>query len=121
MKVYISIPISSRPVHEAKYHAEVIKAKLEHHDHECITPFDVCPEADKSYAYYMGRDIEVILAEDVDAVVFGRGFEDSLGCNLEHAAAMIYGKVRVYESCFYMLDFDTLRTITSAKGNCNSE
>ena len=108
MKIYISIPISGRPLHEAKYQTEVIKAKLVHHGHECMTPFDVCPAPDMPYAYYVGRDIEALLADDIHAVVFGIGFEDSKGCQLEHAAATIYGKHIIYQSCFYMLDFDTL-------------
>lgn len=61
MKLYISIPISGRPLHEAKYHAECIKAALTPHGHECITPFDVCPEPGKTYGYYMGRDIVAAL------------------------------------------------------------
>ena len=108
MKLYISIPITGRPLHEAKHQAEVIKAKLEPHGHECITPFDVCPEADKSYGYYMGRDIEALLADDIEGVVFGNGFHNSKGCQLEQAAAQIYGKHIVYQSCFYILDFDNL-------------
>lgn len=108
MKVYISIPISGRPLHEAKNQAEIIKERLESHGHKCITPFDVCPEPEQPYAYYMGRDIEALLAEDVDAVVFGKGFEDSRGCRLEHSAAKIYGKRIIYQSCFYMLDFENL-------------
>ena len=108
MKLYISIPISGRPLHEAKHQAECIKAKLTEHGHECITPFDVCPEFGKSYAYYMGKDIEALLADDIDAVVFGNGFHNSKGCRLEHAAAEIYGKRIVYQSCFYMLNFDNL-------------
>lgn len=111
MKLYISIPISGRPLIEARHHAERIKDVLESHGHECITPFDVCPEPDKSYAHYMGRDIEALLAEDIKGVVFGYGFHGSKGCMLEHAAAQIYGKHIVYETCFYMLDFDTL-TVT---------
>ena len=108
MKLYISIPISGRPLHEAKYQAECIKAKLTEHGHECITPFDVCSEPDKSYGYYMGRDIEALLADDIDGVVFGRGFHNSKGCRLEHAAAEIYGKRIVYQSCFHMFNFDNL-------------
>lgn len=108
MKLYISIPITGRPLHEAKYQAEYIKAKLEPHGHECITPFDICSEPGKSYAYYMGRDIEALLADDIEGVVFGSGFHNSKGCRLEHAAAEIYGKRIVYQSCFYMLNFDTL-------------
>lgn len=108
MKLYISIPISGRPILEAKHHAERIKARLEEHGHECITPFDVCPESGKTYGYYMGRDIEALLADDINGVVFGHGFHNSKGCQLEHATAQIYGKHIVYESCFYMLNFDTL-------------
>lgn len=111
MKAYISIPISGRPLHEAKHQAERIKAKLAEHGHECITPFDVCQEADKPYGYYMGKDIEALLADDIEAVVFGNGFHDSKGCMLERAAAEIYGKCIVYESCFHFLDFTTLKPI----------
>lgn len=64
MKLYISTPISGRPLIEAKHHAECIKEVLESHGHECITPFDVCPETDKSYAHYMGRDIETDTLRD---------------------------------------------------------
>lgn len=108
MKLYISIPISGRPIADAKYQAECIKAKLAPHGHECITPFDICPESGRSYAYYMGRDIEALLADDIEGVVFGVGFHESKGCMLEHAAAQIYGKRIIYQSTFYMLDFDTL-------------
>lgn len=108
MFLYISVPITGRPLHEANYQAEAIKAILEQHGHKCITPFDVCPESGKPYAYYMGRDIEALLAEDIDGVVFGAGSHDSKGCMLEHAAAQIYGKRIIYQSTFYMLDFDTL-------------
>lgn len=108
MKAYISIPISGRPLPDAKYQAERIKAELTAHGHECVTPFDVCPEQDMPYRYYIGRDIEALLADDIDAVVFGNGFHNSKGCRMEHAAAEIYGKLIVYQSCFYMLDFGTL-------------
>lgn len=108
MKLYISIPITGRPLADAKYQAEVIKNKLELHGHEFITPFDICPEEGKSYAYYMGRDIERLLADDIEGVVFGNGFHNSKGCMLEKAAADIYGKRIIYQSSFYMLNFDTL-------------
>lgn len=113
MKVYVSIPISGRPIHDARHHADCIKAKLAEHGHECITPFDVCPEPGKPYHYYMGKDIEALLADDIDAVVFGNGFHYSKGCRLEHAAAQIYGKRIVYQACFCFLDFTTLKAITN--------
>lgn len=106
MKLYISIPISGRPLHEAKAHAERIKAKLSEYGHECITPFDVCPEPDKSYGYYMGRDIEALLADDIDGIILGIGFADSKGCQLEHAAAEIYGKHIIHESVFDVASID---------------
>lgn len=115
MKLYISIPISGRPLPDARYQVAQIKAKLEPHGHKCITPFDVCPEHDMPYAYYMGRDIEALLTDDIEGVVFGVGYEDSRGCLLEHAAAKIYGKHMVYQSTFYMLDFETLTIHSSQK------
>ena len=108
MKLYISIPITGRPLIEARHHAESLKAKLSEHGHQCITPFDICDEPNKPYAYYMGRDIETLLSDDIEGAVFGVGFHDSNGCRLEHAAAQIYSKHIVYESCFYMLDFKSL-------------
>ena len=110
MKLYISIPITGRPIEEAKRHAENIKAQLTPYGHECITPFDVCPETDKPYAYYMGHDIEALLSDDVDGIVLGNGYYESKGCRLEEAAAIIYGKHIVHECNFYALDFQTLTT-----------
>lgn len=111
MKAYISIPISGRPLQDAKHQAECIKAEMTKHGHECITPFDICPESGKPYAYYMGKDIEALLADDIDAVVFGVGFHKSKGCRLEYAAAEIYGKRIVCETWFSFLDFTTLKPI----------
>lgn len=108
MKLYISIPITGRPIISAKHHANTIKARLAEYGHECITPFDICTEPDRPYAHYMGKDIEALLADNIEGVVFGCGFYNSKGCMLERAAAGIYGKHIVYESCFDMLDFDTL-------------
>ena len=54
MKLYISIPISGRPLIEGRHHAERFKAKLSEQSHQCITPFDICDDPDKTYAYYMG-------------------------------------------------------------------
>ncbi|MBD5344364.1 MAG: DUF4406 domain-containing protein [Bacteroides sp.] len=90
MKLYLSIPISGRPLHEAKNQAERIKAKLTSYGHECISQFEVCPEPNQSYAYYMGRDIEALLSDDIEGVIFGAGFHYSKGYQHEHAAAKIY-------------------------------
>ena len=108
MKLYISIPISGRPLIDAKCQAERIKARLTEHGHECITPFDVCPESGKPYAYYMGKDIEALLADDIEGVVFGSGFNNSKGCMLEHAAAEIYDKWIIYEPLLSSYNLSTL-------------
>lgn len=106
MKIYVSIPISGRPLDDAKAHANSIAGQLASHGHEVVTPFDVCPDSSKPYACCMGRDIEALLG--CDAIVIGDGWGNSRGCRLERAAAQIYGIMIVYESCFSFLDFDTL-------------
>ncbi len=102
MKIYISIPISSRTIHEAQEHAELLRAQLSGYGHKIITPFDVCPEQGKSYAYYMGRDIEALLGCDV--IVLGRGWEHSNGCRLENLAAEIYGLNQICEIYLDVVD-----------------
>lgn len=57
MKRYISLPITGHPIEEVKLRAANAKALLTAPGVEVITPFDICPEPDKDYAYYMGRDI----------------------------------------------------------------
>lgn len=106
MKVYVSIPITGRPLDDAKAHAKAIAEQFAAHGHEVITPFDVCPDTDKPYAYCMGRDIEVLL--ECDAIAIGNEWFNSCGCRLEKAAAEIYDIKIIYESCFHFLDFNTL-------------
>lgn len=91
MKIYVSLPITGHHIDEVKLRAEEIKESIlaESPDSEVITPFDVCPETDKPYSYYMGRDIEVLLC--CDTIYLADGWENSKGCRLERAAADIYG------------------------------
>ena len=49
IKLDISILITGRSLHQAKAHAEEIKAKLTPHGLECLTPFDVCPEPERAH------------------------------------------------------------------------
>lgn len=90
MKVYISIPITDHDYEKQKALANKIKTQFEKVGDETITPFDVAPEKDKPYSYYMGRDIEALL--ECDAVYFCKGHENSKGCRLEFAAALTYNK-----------------------------
>lgn len=104
MKFYISIPITDRPLHVATAHAERIKVRLRELGHEAITPFEVCPEPDMPYPYYIGRDIEALLG--CDAICLGLDYQHSQGCQLEKEAARIYKKRIIYE-----YDMDELEQI----------
>mgnify|MGYP001159026743 FL=1 len=90
MKIYVSLPITGNDIEEAKEHAATIKQLISTDENEVITPFDVCPDQNQSYARYMGRDIEALL--ECDAIYLASGWGNSRGCNLEYTAALIYGK-----------------------------
>lgn len=90
MKVYISLPISGFNIDRCKERADEVKRMVERKGHEAITPFDVCPESDKPYSYYMGRDIEVLI--ECDAILRCAGWSRSKGCALESECAHIYHK-----------------------------
>lgn len=105
-RVYLSLPISGYDIEERKAYAAKRKQDLltiykhiqEGIEYEIVTPFEVCPDTDKSYSYYMGRDIEALL--NCDEIFMCQGWEDSKGCQLEIQAAKIYGKkVRELEDC----------------------
>lgn len=95
MKVYISLPITGHDIEEVEanciYASGVIQAK----GHTPVSPLDVSPDPDATYAEHMGDDIEALLC--CDAVVFLDGWRESKGCRLEHAAAKIYNKLITYE------------------------
>lgn len=96
MKVYVSLPISCRPIEEAKQHARKACVKLAKRGYgNSITPFDVAPEENKPYEWYMGKDIEALLK--CNAVYFCRGWWRSRGCRCEMATALIYGKKIMFE------------------------
>lgn len=97
MKIYISLPITGQDIEEVEasciYASGVIQAK----GHTPVSPLDVSPDPDATYAEHMGNDIEALLY--CDAVLFLDGWRTSKGCRLEHEAAIIYDKV-----AFYSLD-----------------
>lgn len=97
MKIYISLPITGHDIEEVEasciYASGVIQAK----GHTPVSPLDVSPDPDATYAKHMGNDIEALLC--CDAVLFLDGWRTSKGCRLEHEAANIYDK-----ETFYSLD-----------------
>lgn len=89
-KLYISLPISGLPLESVAIEAERYKEIFERSGYDVITLFDVCPESDKSYSFYMGKDIEALL--DCDAIYLAPGWANSKGCTAEYEVARIYGK-----------------------------
>lgn len=97
MKIYISLPITGHDIEEVEasciYASGVIQAK----GHTPVSPLDVSPDSDATYAEHMGNDIEALL--NCDAVLFMPEWRSSKGFRLENAAAEIYDK-----KTFYSLD-----------------
>lgn len=97
-RFYVSLSISGYDLDERKSEAERIKSKLNFCGLsiiKVITPFDVCPEADKPYSYYMGKDIDALL--ECDVVYMCKGWQNSKDCLAEFAVAKIYGKEIIME------------------------
>lgn len=95
MKIYISLPITGRDFEAVEasciYASGVIQAK----GHTPVSPLDVSPDPDATYAEHMGKDIEALLG--CDAVLFLDDWRTSKGCRLEHEAAVIYGKEMYFD------------------------
>lgn len=102
MKIYISIPITGRPLCKAKSHAERLRREMSGYGHDAITPFDICQEQGKSYPYYISRDIEALM--NCQAIVLGVGWEESKGCRLEESCAQIYGLNILQEEYLDLVD-----------------
>ena len=97
-KYYVSLPISGYDLTERKLCAICAEKQIvERYPKplQVITPFDVCPEPDKPYSYYMGKDIEALL--ECDAIYLCEGWQDSKGCMAEFAVAKIYDKEIIME------------------------
>ena len=95
MKVYISLPITGHDIERVEATCIFASAILKKKGHTPVSPLDISPDPDATYAEHMGNDIAALLC--CDAVLFMDGWETSKGCRLEHAAAEIYGKQIFYE------------------------
>lgn len=102
MRIYISIPISGHDPEEQRAKAERFAKDIVALGHSPVNPFDISEPPEhfdekQRYAYFMSLDIADLLMSA--AAYFSRGWEQSKGCRLEHAAAEIYGL-----KIFYALD-----------------
>ena len=94
MKIYISLPITGHDIEKVEATCIFVSAALEKRGHTPVSPLDISPNPDATYAEHMGNDIEALLL--CDAVLFMPGWRESKGCRLEHAAAKIYDKQTFY-------------------------
>ena len=102
MKVYISLPVTSRDEptkHEkivaAKERVEFLKQYLYNFVHfgdnpEFISVFDLQYSEDLTEAVVLGRCVTAVL--DCDAIFMDLGWQHSNGCTLEYIAARTYQK-----------------------------
>lgn len=90
MKIYISLPITGRDMEEVEASCIFAAAIIEKKGHTAVSPLEVSPNPNASYAEHMGKDITALL--ECDAVLFLDGWEYSEGCLLEQRAAELYHK-----------------------------
>ena len=90
-KVFISLPITSRPeptmeerIAEAKKEALIMANVFREEGYEPITPFDVTKDG-MTEAQCIGACITALL--ECDCVYFCKGWETSRGCRIEHFIA----------------------------------
>lgn len=95
MKVYISLPITGHPFKEVKQKAQEAKRTLSGRGYEAVSPLDLHGGKKKTYAQYIGKDLEALI--ECDAVFLCSGWQESKGCTLEYHAARIYGKIIMNE------------------------
>jgi len=99
--VYISIPITGHELEYVKNHIQVVSKKYLS-NYKIIDPislYEILKEgADEELKYgsIIGHDMMYLL-DACDAVFFFRGWHESKGCQLEFAAAKIYGKEIIFE------------------------
>ena len=104
-KIYVSLPIAidektvaERYKEAVRYIKEDLKEDYEIHGPVNIDQFDengIKTTRDHDYAWYMGRDIEVLLR--CDAIFMGTGWQRSPGCRCELQTAKIYNKEVIYQ------------------------
>ena len=81
MNVYISLPVTGRPLPEAVDHADTVKSYLSRKGHVASSPFDIYAGDKPEWEDYMLADLRELLKSD--AVCFCKGWEGSPGCRLE--------------------------------------
>lgn len=95
MRIYISLPISSRPEHEAREHADRVKAALSRAGHTSVNPFESYLGKDAQYIDHLCADLRMLY--DCNAICLCDGWQFSKGCRIEANFAREFGKEIMYE------------------------
>ncbi len=88
MKVYISIPITGYQIDAVREKADRIKAMLSRQGHTPVSPLDIYAGMNPAYEDHICYDLRAML--DCDAVLFCDGWQESLGCCIEHGTVRCY-------------------------------
>lgn len=90
MKIYISLPITGRDIEEVEADCIYAKGVIQKLGHEAVSPLELVHRDPEDYEAVIGTDITALLC--CDAVLFLNGWQQSQGCRLERAAALIFHK-----------------------------
>lgn len=90
MKIYISLPIAGHDIEEVVASCIYVSGVIQAKGHTPVSPLEVSPDPDATYAEHIGTDITALLG--CEAVLFLPVWQKSKGCRLEYEAAVIYGK-----------------------------
>lgn len=92
-KVFISVPVYGNTKDEVKIQKEEIMKTLERYNSNLVLLDSWIYKSDSSLEC-MGEGLIIMARADI--VVFASGWENSRGCQLEHACANAYGKNIIY-------------------------
>lgn len=95
MKIYISLPITGHDIEEVEASCIYASGVIQDKGHTPVSPFEVSPDPDATYAEHIGTDITALLV--CEAVLFLPGWQTSKGCRLEYEVAVIYGKEMYFD------------------------
>lgn len=94
-KIYISIPITGHDEAEVRQHADLMKGALSRAGYQAISPFDIYPGKNPTYADYICCDLRALA--DCDAIFLCKGWRFSRGCRIERMFAEEFLKEIMYE------------------------
>ena len=104
--VYISVPITGHNIEDVSLRIETVKYKYLK-DYNVINPLELYDQLEyfkgiilsekykPEYKEIIGNDISYLLG--CECVFFCKGWHESKGCQLEFAAAKIFGKEIMFE------------------------